>query len=270
MVISDNLKKRIASAFGLGLIFIIIIFTSQILFMLLMFFILSIMLYEWIIISKGDIVLIIMGIIYYLLILYCLIYQVKYTDISLCYFDNHPDCNYGNDIILEFFWKYFYRNDNLCLSISNGEKGICPDSEKIIFIDHSIRIYALKYFSFIWMVDVFAYFGGKAIGGRKLIPTISPGKTWSGFLCGIIGASLVMTIFLTYRKILNINTAQPLYIFILLLLYGSLAQISDIMISYFKRRANVKDSGNIIPGHGGMLDRFDSIILTFPFFFLLF
>ena len=112
----------------------------------------------------------------------------------------------------------------------------------------------LGYFLFIWILDMSAYICGKLIGGPKLIIKISPGKTVSGFLMGITLSSLVAYIY----NLLPFNNP------ILLLLYASLAQISDILVSFFKRKAKVKDSGSFLPGHGGVLDRFDAILLTVP------
>ncbi len=123
---------------------------------------------------------------------------------------------------------------------------------------------ALLYFCSIWSVDTFAMLGGRIIGGCKLAPTISPNKTWSGLLCGCIASSLVCHVFGMFfsHQALGLN----------LLAYGALngliAQSSDLFISYFKRKCNAKDSGTLLPGHGGILDRFDSIIFSAPFFLL--
>jgi phosphatidate cytidylyltransferase len=127
----------------------------------------------------------------------------------------------------------------------------------------------LIYFVIIWTVDTMALVGGKIIGGVKLAPKISPNKTWSGLLVGALSAS-VMILFLSsatqynyhvFNKI-GVTSYSTLSIFAFFL--AILSQISDLFISFFKRKFNVKDSGKIIPGHGGMIDRFDSIILTSP------
>lgn len=122
------------------------------------------------------------------------------------------------------------------------------------------------YFAIIWSVDSMAMFGGKLIGGRKLAPKLSPNKTISGLLIGVSSA-IIITNILTY-----ISNYQTPSIFIdscvspsiFALVIGITAQISDLFISFFKRKFHLKDTGTIIPGHGGMLDRFDSIILTAP------
>jgi phosphatidate cytidylyltransferase len=107
----------------------------------------------------------------------------------------------------------------------------------------------------IWVFDSAAYFAGSWIGGPKLIPKISPKKTWAG----LIGGSLI-TFFLSAFAII-----MGFY----LSLIGIIGQVGDLMESYFKRRFDVKDSGNILPGHGGILDRMDSIFLASIFFYLI-
>lgn len=123
----------------------------------------------------------------------------------------------------------------------------------------------LTYFSMIWTVDIFAMLGGKKIGGMKLAPTISPKKTYSGLFCGSASCAVILVTlsFLLPKFPLLLN----LYNLISFgLIFGITEQCSDLLISYFKRRFDVKDSGIIIPGHGGMLDRFDGIILTAPLY----
>lgn len=112
----------------------------------------------------------------------------------------------------------------------------------------------------IWISDISAYFVGKSTGKRKLYPKVSPGKTWEGFL----GAGLITIIFsyffFSYFKILDIRTWALLGLCIWL--FGS---IGDLVESKFKRQTNIKDSGTILPGHGGFLDRFDGFIFCIPF-----
>ena len=104
-----------------------------------------------------------------------------------------------------------------------------------------------------WSSDIFAYFAGRAIGGPKLAPTISPNKTWAGLIGGIGGAAVI--------------GAAAAYAFDLgpvFLLAGApmglIAQLGDLYESRVKRRAGVKDSGTLLPGHGGVLDRLDGLL----------
>lgn len=104
-----------------------------------------------------------------------------------------------------------------------------------------------------WSTDIFAYFAGRAIGGPKLAPRISPNKTWAGLIGGMAGAAVLG--FVTAR-IFGLG-AFFLYTGALM---GLLAQAGDLYESMVKRRAGVKDSGTILPGHGGVLDRLDGLL----------
>ncbi len=112
----------------------------------------------------------------------------------------------------------------------------------------------------IWGNDTFAYLGGSLFGKHKMIERISPGKTWEGTLIGILlsfGASFSF-------NALILNTGNYLWP-VLGLLVPVLATLGDLVESMLKRQAGVKDTGNIMPGHGGILDRFDSLIFVTPF-----
>jgi phosphatidate cytidylyltransferase len=115
-----------------------------------------------------------------------------------------------------------------------------------------------------WVCDTAAMFGGRVLGGAKLAPTVSPGKTRSGAASGLIGGLLVAPIFgsLVFPRV---GLEVPLWQ--LLVLAGALSvvgQIGDLAESLFKREAGVKDSSHLIPGHGGVLDRFDSLYFVIP------
>lgn len=123
----------------------------------------------------------------------------------------------------------------------------------------------LLYFLMIWATDIFAMIGGKMIGGQKLAPQISPNKTWSGFATGVFAAGVVAQLMCILFPIrLEDIFLYKINFFLIGMLFGIFAQLSDLFISIFKRKHNVKDFGNTIPGHGGVLDRFDSVILTAP------
>lgn len=104
-----------------------------------------------------------------------------------------------------------------------------------------------------WSTDIFAYFAGKAIGGPKLAPRISPNKTWAGLLGGMIGAGVFGAIVALVFRMgdLFLLVGAPM---------GLVAQIGDLYESWVKRRAGVKDSGTLLPGHGGVLDRLDGLL----------
>ncbi|GAB4375835.1 MAG: phosphatidate cytidylyltransferase [Calditrichia bacterium] len=118
----------------------------------------------------------------------------------------------------------------------------------------------------IWICDTFAYFGGKQFGKHKLAPKTSPNKTVEGGIFGFVSAILT---FVILGKIFlpNLTDASLL---ISGLIVGIWGQVGDLVESRFKRDAGVKDTSTILPGHGGFLDRFDSIIFVSPFFYLFF
>ena len=118
-------------------------------------------------------------------------------------------------------------------------------------------------FILIWTNDTFAYIVGKSIGKNKLFESISPKKTIEGFIGGVVFAIIASIIIAKYY------VCMPVYIWVITtVIIGIFGTIGDLVESKFKRIANVKDSGNIMPGHGGILDRLDSIIFVSPFLFL--
>jgi phosphatidate cytidylyltransferase len=123
---------------------------------------------------------------------------------------------------------------------------------------HIILVYLLN----IWVIDTCAMFGGKALQGPKLAPVLSPNKTWSGLICGAIGSIFAFIICDKIFDSVFIYTGLELIPFGIL--FTIIAQNSDLLVSFFKRKHGIKDSGTIFPGHGGMLDRCDSFILTAP------
>ncbi|HAW08501.1 MAG TPA: phosphatidate cytidylyltransferase [Bacteroidetes bacterium] len=143
-------------------------------------------------------------------------------------------------IILRFFYNYLFS-----LGIANNTSWIS---------------YLLVFFGSIWICDSFAYFIGKKWGKHKIAPMVSPKKSWEGGIAGLITAVLSFWL-------LGLAFKIDLPISILLidgLIVGTLGQIGDFLESSYKRDANVKDSGNLFWEHGGVLDRFDSIMFSAP------
>ncbi len=115
-----------------------------------------------------------------------------------------------------------------------------------------------------WVCDTAAMFGGKAIGGRKLWPAISPGKTWAGSICGVAGALATVPL-LNLLVLERVGVALPIGEGLLFAAVLSVVgQVGDLAESLFKREVGVKDSSALIPGHGGVLDRFDSLYFVLP------
>jgi phosphatidate cytidylyltransferase len=114
----------------------------------------------------------------------------------------------------------------------------------------------------IWATDIGAYFTGKKLGRHKLAPSISPGKTWEGLGGGIIAAGITGGL-AHYFSPFPTTLASSI---VLAMILAILAQMGDLFESWMKRRVDVKDSGSLIPGHGGLLDRVDGFTLTTPIF----
>lgn len=121
----------------------------------------------------------------------------------------------------------------------------------------SYLLYALF---IVWATDTGAYFAGRSLGRRKLIPRISPNKTVEGAIGGVISACIVALVF---QMIAPFAVSYPAIIGIAILA-SIVGQIGDLVESAFKRHFEVKDSGSILPGHGGILDRFDSLLFVLP------
>lgn len=114
-----------------------------------------------------------------------------------------------------------------------------------------------------WVCDSAAYFGGRSLGKHKLYPQASPNKTIEGAVSGIIGAALL----LPALKMLGFSSPTALDYIFLPIVVGVAGQVGDLIESLMKREAGVKDSSHVIPGHGGFLDRFDSLLLSSPLYF---
>lgn len=109
----------------------------------------------------------------------------------------------------------------------------------------------------VWATDIGAYFAGRAIGGPKLWPTVSPKKTWAGLVGGVLAASL-------FAGALHLWAGLPLRLTLATPVLAMLAQGGDLYESALKRRAGVKDSGTLLPGHGGVMDRLDGLVPVAP------
>lgn len=117
-------------------------------------------------------------------------------------------------------------------------------------------LFAFWAMALVWACDVGAYFAGRAIGGPRLAPVISPNKTWAGLVGGVIAAAGFGWALNAYGLPLPLAIATPLL--------AALAVVGDLYESWIKRRAGVKDSGNLLPGHGGLMDRLDGLVPVAP------
>lgn len=149
------------------------------------------------------------------------------------------------------------------------------------FLSHIIYIRSLDYGAvYIWLVfigafmtDTFAYFVGCSIGGKKLCPSISPKKTVAGAVGGLLGCALCFIVFgiiinVFFSDMLGGQQLSLMRLFILGIISAVISEIGDLIGSVIKRQYDIKDFGKILPGHGGILDRCDSIITVAPVIFL--
>ncbi len=112
-------------------------------------------------------------------------------------------------------------------------------------------------FLIVWSCDIFAYFGGKLFKGPKFAPKISPNKTWSGVICGSIAAFIISLVYIDYHFS---HAKEKIVILSIIMIIASI--FGDLLESKVKRVLQVKDTGHIIPGHGGICDRLDSFLLV--------
>lgn len=133
-------------------------------------------------------------------------------------------------------------------------------------------VYLLSLLAVVWIADIFAYFGGKAMGKHKLAKHISPGKTIEGALTGIASVLAWMLISAhwqgTFASDLLVRWGW-VWLMLAGLVLGVLSIMGDLFESLLKRRAGIKDSSSLLPGHGGVLDRIDAVIVVLPFAYLM-
>jgi phosphatidate cytidylyltransferase len=134
--------------------------------------------------------------------------------------------------------------------------------------------FLLSVLCIVWAADIAAYFGGRAFGARKLAPTISPGKTWEGAACGMLGVALLAALWLAAEAHWSLGSASVFRLLrqrldwpglgLGLVLLTGLSVIGDLFESLVKRAAGAKDSSRLLPGHGGVLDRIDALLPVLP------
>ncbi len=146
------------------------------------------------------------------------------------------------------------------LSIMFSLFSIIPGYIAIDWIFQYSVNYFLIYLSLIWIMDIGSYFGGKKFGKTKLAMVISPKKTWEGLFFGLFAITLTAFI------IAEINNFDKILIILSSFFMGLYSVVGDLTVSIFKRISSKDDTGNILPGHGGFLDRVDSILPSAPLF----
>ena len=159
-------------------------------------------------------------------------------------------------IILMFEWLHITKPFNKLLSIVTGIIYISTACISLFMLYINYNNALLYLLVVIAATDVGAYFSGKIIGGAKLLPKISPNKTWAGLIGGMACAAITSYLLKDYVAYPS-NTINAL---ILGATLAFIAQSGDYFESWLKRKSGVKDSGNILPGHGGLFDRMDGIL----------
>ena len=142
----------------------------------------------------------------------------------------------------------------LGLVVIRRQVGIVPVGGHQLVEGLTFTIWAL---ALVWATDIGAYFAGRAIGGPKLWPEVSPNKTWAGLVGGVLAASL-------FGLAMHYGVGLPLRLTLATPVLAVLAQGGDLYESALKRRAGVKDSGTLLPGHGGTMDRLDGLVPVAP------
>ena len=127
---------------------------------------------------------------------------------------------------------------------------------------YSGAIWLLYVMFLVWGADSGAYIFGKKFGKHKLAPKVSPGKTWQGFIGGLFTAAVIAWLYGTFAKL----EVAPVVLLVSSIVAALASVLGDLTESMFKREAGIKDSGNLIPGHGGILDRIDSLTAAVPVF----
>ncbi len=133
-------------------------------------------------------------------------------------------------------------------------------------VNGAALFYFVAVLLFAWGSDTAAYFGGTFFGKHKLAPEISPKKTVEGAVCGVFGSVLLSVVaWVIYKRVDAVNITIVTVIFSATV-FSVFGMLGDLLTSQIKRRVGIKDFGNIMPGHGGVMDRFDSVLFIAPFF----
>lgn len=148
------------------------------------------------------------------------------------------------------------------LGVVAGSVVILPTWLALLQLKQAGGLALIAIMATVWIADTGAYVSGRTFGKNKLAPTISPGKTWEGAFGG--GLAVMMYGFAMAPKLPAGLTENPLFLFFILLLLTGISIVGDLFESLLKRQVGLKDSSSILPGHGGVLDRIDSLTSTLP------
>ncbi|PIE42812.1 MAG: phosphatidate cytidylyltransferase [Gammaproteobacteria bacterium] len=137
-------------------------------------------------------------------------------------------------------------------------------SSSVIVAENLSSLWVILYIMFlVWGADIGAYFAGRAFGNKKLAPSVSPGKSWAGVYGGLL---VIVFLALAAAGSIGLNPGQTLLLVIISLITGIVSVLGDLLESMIKRYRGVKDSSQLLPGHGGVMDRVDSLTAALPVF----
>ena len=263
------LKQRILTAVILGSIVIAIINTgSQVLFSLLMGLFVLVGAWEWAGLSGPD------------KQLYRIGYAMLTAGLSyLLFLILDKTSSHGIYIMGTLWWclasimVFFYQCGRPAIPENNILKylfGFCvliPATLGLIYLygAEGGLLLVLLLFILIWVIDSSAYFVGRCWGKKKLANRVSPGKSWEGFIASLFAAGIMA---LVYVKSGLISVTNTTYLIILFIITAGFSVIGDLFESMYKRNANLKDSSQLLPGHGGVLDRIDTLTAAVPVYAL--
>jgi len=250
--INSNFALRVVSGLSLILVFVYALIYNDFLFFLLMFIASMLAFFELLMMQKLNLVMILFNILF-LIFLYLL------STYNLLFF------TYINIFLFCFLFPLlpFLKTNEFFLNITPAFY-VSSFFISLIILVPEYKLLVLLTFIGIWAVDIGGYFFGKAFGRHKIFPTTSPKKTYEGLL-----GSLVFLIFIqsTAWYFFGNYSLKEFIIIIFLTFVGSV--YGDYFESHLKRKYHIKDSGSLIPGHGGILDRLDSAIYTIPLILIL-
>jgi len=174
--------------------------------------------------------------------------------IAAAYFGGWPFAVFWAAAAAAVLWEWTKLVTGLIWTIAGiGYAGIMLLAPLLLRADNTYGFLALVLlFAIVWTTDILGYFAGRAIGGPKLLPAISPKKTWSGAIAGTLGAMIMAVLVANYFGTFNMTA-----IAIIALLLSIMAQLGDLLESWVKRQFGAKDASHLIPGHGGVMDRLD-------------
>lgn len=165
-------------------------------------------------------------------------------------------------LVAPIWMKSRWRIHGSVLGVLVGAVVILPTWLALVQIKLAGELVLLAIMATVWLADIAAYFSGRTFGRHKLAPAISPGKTWEGAIGGVLA---VVAYGFFYLSVLPKELAgSPALLLVLLVAFAAFSIVGDLLESLLKRQAGLKDSSGILPGHGGVLDRIDSLTSTLP------